>query len=291
VKVDFVQVIRLDEPNQIGHIIPDLNVIRINIKPQYHPSTKVQLRFATFQGCVWIKKLASLGRCNDQDIQLQSADGYRLDEKVDENNLEDLSLKRQMNLDDIPKSISSLIQEKDSEIDKSVSKKIDESKLIQLITLLSRNPKFSQSAIDFDFLLSVLTQNKSDVEKTANIVQELLDDSVEKTEVDSIMSEADDMIIEPNNNNNNENEGWGPWFSCIVCKTETSANWANLALSCKHAVCENCFERTILKPSLTKCKWLQCNCGADINPQDCQKWKDELDQLELTLAKNIDITN
>jgi len=63
-----VEVLRLDDVNQIGCVIPDKYVVRVNIKPQFHPTTSNQIIYANFH--TWVRNRAHVGRCRDSDIKL-----------------------------------------------------------------------------------------------------------------------------------------------------------------------------------------------------------------------------
>jgi len=100
-KVDFVPVIRRDDSSSFGYVVPDLFVIRINVTRQYNPKTNKPLYFTTYDKRMWVKKLASVGRCGEADIQLQSIAGHDMDEKVDETELEGVVLSTNENDADI----------------------------------------------------------------------------------------------------------------------------------------------------------------------------------------------
>jgi len=123
VKLNFVEIIRLDESAQFGYVIPDSYVIRINIKPHYHSITRDRLFFSTFQSYAWQRNLATVVTYRRSDIQLPNAEVYEVDEKSDMNNLilDNLNDESSENPDSLESTIDENKINDNEELDKEIA--------------------------------------------------------------------------------------------------------------------------------------------------------------------------
>jgi len=171
VKLDFVEVIRLDKSAQFGYVIPDSCVIRINIKPYYHSITGDQLVFSTFQNDTWIRKLATVVPYRGSDIQLPKAEGYEVDEKTGVNNLilDDLNEESSENPGSsiIPKSTIIIDENKINDNEGLDKEKIVRDFLLKLHQDNSLN-------IDDEYVRNLLLAHDYNVDYVAKIIQQQL---------------------------------------------------------------------------------------------------------------------
>jgi len=261
VKFDFVEVIRLDESKQFGRVIPDLCVIRINIKPQFHPSTHDQLVFATFDKCVWIRKLATVARCRESDILLSKAEGYEVDEKTGVNNFEDIPLKKRLILDDLNGSLenpgsmiprSTIITDENKINDNgSDEEELYKKEILRELLWKLRKDLIAQNnntlEIDDEYVNDLLSAHNYNVDAVAQIIQQQIElqklygnakkdqkeeekkeeEKKEEKKEETEKKEKEEKKEEKVRDNNNVN-------TCYYCKADQCKDWTHFKLTLAH---------------------------------------------------------
>ncbi|ETO30093.1 hypothetical protein RFI_07029 [Reticulomyxa filosa] len=198
-KLDFVEVIRLDESNQFGFIIPDLFLFFISLRHdlirkgrEYHPiNTLLCLEIDS----TWIRNLATVSLCTGSDIrQLQN------DFQVDSNNTDNLvqhsrASKPKSNRRQFKKLAKNQapMKENDKQYQQE-DEKVDEL-IAQLISILDKEGICDKQLFEAeDWLVNTLNACEKDVNKAATALKDFFEDVTEseKTKLSQAESKVKD---------------------------------------------------------------------------------------------------